>query len=92
MRMGAGFLVYGPQLLAGVAAVDSSSADAAGTATGMVGLFGYLGSAACALGTGIAVDRWGWDGGFLFYGSAALIATLIFAISLTIEGKRRAPH
>jgi len=92
MLMGAGFLVYGPQLLAGVAAVDSSSADAAGTATGMVGFFGYLGSAACALGTGIAVDRWGWDGGFLFYGSAALIATLIFAISLTIEGKKRAPH
>ncbi|MBI4223568.1 MAG: MFS transporter [Deltaproteobacteria bacterium] len=73
-----GFVVYGPQMLVGVAAADFASKKAAATATGMTGTFGYLGSTACGIGTGLIVQRWGWDGGFVFFIAAAVIGTLCF--------------
>jgi len=72
------FLVYGPQMLVGVAAADFASKKAASTATGLTGTFGYLGSAICGVGTGLVVDRWGWDGGFIFFIGAAVIGTFLF--------------
>jgi phosphoglycerate transporter family protein len=77
-----GFLVYGPQMLSSVAAVDVSSNKVAAAATGMTGLFGYLGSTACGVGTGLLVDRWGWDGAFIFYIAAAVAGTLLFLMTL----------
>ncbi|MBI2500003.1 MAG: MFS transporter, partial [Deltaproteobacteria bacterium] len=68
-----GFVVYGPQMLVSVAAADFASKKAAATATGMTGTFGYLGSALCGVGTGMIVDHWGWDGGFLFFIASAAI-------------------
>jgi sugar phosphate permease len=76
-----GFLVYGPQMLVGVAAADFASKKAASTATGLTGTFGYLGSAICGIGTGLIVDRWGWDGGFLFFIASACIATVLFLLT-----------
>lgn len=77
------FLVYGPQMLVGVAAADFASKKAASTATGLTGTFGYAGSAICGVGTGLIVDRWGWDGGFIFFIAAAVIGTLLFALTWT---------
>ncbi len=77
-----GFLVYGPQMLTTVATTDNTSRKAAATATGFVGLFGYLGSAVCGVGTGMIVDHWGWNGGFIFFLSAGLGALLIFLSAL----------
>lgn len=76
-----GFLVYGPQLLVAVAAADFASKKAAATATGMTGTFGYIGSTVCGVGTGLVVDRWGWDGGFIFFIAAAVIGTFIFILT-----------
>ncbi len=76
-----GFLVYGPQMLVGVAAADFASKKAAATATGMTGLFGYLGSTVCGIGTGLVVDRWGWDGGFIFFIASAILGTLFFLLT-----------
>lgn len=73
-----GFLVYGPQMLVGVSAADFASKKAASTATGMTGTFGYLGSALCGIGTGVVVDKWGWDGGFIFFIGSAVIGTILF--------------
>ena len=73
-----GFLVYGPQMLVGVSAADFASKKAASTATGMTGTFGYLGSAICGIGTGMVVDKWGWDGGFIFFIGAAVIGLVLF--------------
>ncbi|MDD4004459.1 MAG: phosphoglycerate transporter protein PgtP [Elusimicrobiaceae bacterium] len=69
-----GFLIYGPVMLIGVAAVDLVPKKAAGTAAGFTGLFGYLGGATVAeLGIGRAVDAFGWTGGFvILLGSCAL--------------------
>lgn len=38
-----GFFIFGPQMLIGMAAAECSHKDAAGAATGFVGLFAYLG-------------------------------------------------
>lgn len=38
-----GFFVFGPQMLIGMAAAECSHKEAAGAATGFVGLFAYLG-------------------------------------------------
>ncbi len=73
-----GFLVYGPQMLVGVSAADFASKKAASTATGMTGTFGYLGSALCGIGTGVIVDKWGWDGGFIFFILSAIIGLFLF--------------
>ncbi|MFH1873829.1 MAG: MFS transporter [Pseudomonadota bacterium] len=72
------FLIYGPQMLVGVAAADFASKRAAATATGLTGTFGYVGSAICGVGTGLVVDKWGWDGGFIFFIAAAVIGTFLF--------------
>jgi phosphoglycerate transporter family protein len=73
-----GFLVYGPQMLVGVAAADVASKKASATATGLTGTFGYLGSTVCGVGTGVIIDKYGWNGGFMFYLAATLIAVILF--------------
>lgn len=73
-----GFFIYGPQMLVAVAAADFASKKAAATATGLTGTFGYIGSAACGVGTGVIVDTWGWDGGFIFFTSCAVVASVLF--------------
>ena len=80
LLMVVGFLVYGPQMLVGVAAADFASKKAVATATGLTGTFGYLGSGLCGVGTGVIVDRWGWDGAFVFFITSAVIATALFAL------------
>ncbi len=80
-----GFAVYGPQMLVGVAAADFASKGAAATATGLTGTFGYIGSALCGVGTGLIVDRWGWDGGFAFYLAAAVIGTFFFTLTWSAQ-------
>lgn len=81
-----GFLVYGPQMLVGVSAADAAGKHAAGTATGFTGLFGYLGSIVSGIGTGWIVDRYGWNGGFIFFIASA--AAGCFCFLLTREPKK----
>ena len=82
-----GFLVYGPQMMVGVCAADLAGKDAAATATGFTGFFGYMGSIASGVGTGWVVDRFGWSGGFLFFILAAILGALLFL--MTKEGPVR---
>jgi phosphoglycerate transporter family protein len=86
--VGVGFLVYGPQMLVSVAAADYASKKAAATATGMTGLFGYLGSAVCGIGVGLVVDRWDWDGGFVLFTAAAVGGLVLFVLALLWTRKR----
>ncbi len=72
-----GFLIYGPVMLIGVAAIDSVPKKAAGTAAGFTGLFGYVGGVVLAnLALGAIVDSYGWNGGFLFMLSSCLLAII----------------
>ena len=72
-----GFAVYGPQFLVAVFVVDLTSRKAAATAVGLTGIFGYAGSALSGIGTGLCIDRFGWGGGFAFWGAAALLGVLV---------------
>lgn len=73
-----GFLVYGPQVLAGVAAAEFGSKKAACTANGLTGTFGYLGAAFCGPGIGYAADILGWNMTFLALSGLAFIGALCF--------------
>lgn len=85
---GIGFLVYGPQVLVGVAAADYASKKAVGAATGMTGTFGYMGAAVCGVGIGYTVDNWGWDGGFWFFIVAAVLGAFFFALTWWTHDKQ----
>ena len=81
-----GFLIYGPVVLVGLQAADSAPKKATGTATGLTGLFGYLGGALFAnLAMGIVVDAMGWGGGFSLILGACGLAVVLLAMTLRQE-------
>ncbi|MBR1779497.1 MAG: MFS transporter [Clostridia bacterium] len=58
-----GALIYGPVMLIGISAIDSVPTNAAGTASGFTGLFGYLmGQVLAGAILGYTIDHFGWDG------------------------------
>ncbi len=87
LLFGVGFLIYGPQVLVGVAAAEFASKKAAGTATGLTGAFGYAGGIFGAAGIGKIADIWGWSGGFMFFIASALLGLFFFALTWTQRAK-----
>ena len=83
-----GFLIYGPVMLIGVAALDLVPKKAGGTAAGFTGLFGYFfGTMGAEALMGYLVQHYGWDSGFLMLIAASLLAVLFFAITWNIHKK-----
>jgi phosphoglycerate transporter family protein len=82
LLMMAGFMVYGPQVLAGVAVADFTSKRAIGVATGVIGVLGSFGTAVSGIGIGYIVDHYGWDNGFLLFICAALLGSVFFALTI----------
>jgi OPA family sugar phosphate sensor protein UhpC-like MFS transporter len=58
-------LVFGPQMLIGMSAAEYSHKNAAGAATGFVGLFGYMGAALSGYPLALIMEQWGWEGFFI---------------------------
>ena len=82
----AGFFIYGPQALVGVAVTNQATKKAAGTANGLVGIFGYLSTAVSGFGFGWLADNYGWN--YVFIGVIAM--TIIgMAIFLSVWGAKR---
>ncbi|MDD2772393.1 MAG: phosphoglycerate transporter protein PgtP [Elusimicrobiales bacterium] len=78
----AGFFIYGPVMLIGVAAVDLVPKKAAGTAAGLTGLFGYVGGATIAeLGIGKVVQHYGWNYGFMLVLISGALALALLALT-----------
>ena len=81
----AGFFIYGPQALIGIAAANQATKSAAATANGVTGIFGYLSVFVSGLGVGAMVD-WinrnhagqGWDAVFILMIGMAVVGMLIF--------------
>ncbi len=81
----AGFFIYGPQALIGIAAANQATKSAAATANGVTGIFGYLSVFVSGLGVGAMVD-WinlkhegqGWDAVFMMMIGMAIVGMLIF--------------
>ena len=77
----AGFFIYGPQCLIGVAVAKLATKRAAATAVGLTGLFGYLSTILSGFGLGWLVKHHGWDAGFIGLLIVAVIGTILFAAS-----------
>jgi OPA family sugar phosphate sensor protein UhpC-like MFS transporter len=73
-----GLFLFGPQMLVGCAAVERTSKEAAGTASGFAGVFGYLGAAIAGYPFGVLIDAFGWNGFFVVLIIAALLGSLCF--------------
>lgn len=74
----AGFCIYGPQALVGIAAANIATKKAAATAVGFTGLFGYASTLVSGWGLGLLAQHYGWN---VAVGALILIAimgTLIF--------------
>ena len=57
--------------------------QAAGTAAGLTGLFGYLlGTVAANAVVGYIVDAFGWDGGFMFMIASCIISIILFVLTM----------
>lgn len=72
-----GFLIFGPQMLIGMAAAELSHKRATATATGFVGCFAYLGAAAAGGPLGAVTEAWGWDAYLLTLFVCAVLSVLI---------------
>ena len=85
-----GFFIYGPVMLIGVQALDLAPKNAAGTAAGLTGFFGYfLGTAILAnIVLGTVADRAGWDWTFVLLIGACLLAILFMAFTYRKEKER----
>jgi len=72
-----GFFIFGPQMLIGMIAAEVSHKSAAGTSTGFVGWFAYLGAACAGWPIGKLVTLWGWEGFFYSMITCGVISMLL---------------
>jgi MFS transporter, OPA family, sugar phosphate sensor protein UhpC len=72
-----GFLVFGPQLLVGLAAAEFVDKSLACTANGFAGWFSYIGAACAGYPLGLIIDHWGWDGFFVVLIFCSLAAYVV---------------
>jgi OPA family glycerol-3-phosphate transporter-like MFS transporter len=83
-----GFLIYGPVMLIGVQALDLVPKNAAGTAAGFTGLFGYLGGALTAnIVMGYLIDTFGWGSSFGLLVAACLLSIVFIGFTWVLENK-----
>lgn len=76
-----GFLAFGPQVLAGVSALDHASRKTVGLATGFISLFGYMGASFTSYFLGYLSEEFGWGWGFALTIMLALMGAFFFKIS-----------
>lgn len=77
IMFGIGFFIFGPQMLIGMAAAELSHREAAGTATGFVGLFGYIGAALSGYPIGLIIDNCSWYGFFISIGICSVLSIVL---------------
>ena len=84
-----GFFIYGPVALTGVQALNLVPKNAAGTAAGFVGLFGYLlGDAVCSkIVVGGIASSSSWDNAMLSVAVGALVGVFLCALLIRSERK-----
>ena len=72
-----GFLIFGPQMLIGIAAVELSHKKAAATSNGFVGWIAYLGAATAGYPISKIAEVWGWSGFFVALGICGCISVFL---------------
>lgn len=78
-----GFFIYGPVMLIGVQALDLAPKNAAGTAAGLTGFFGYFfGTAILAnIVIGYVAENAGWDWTFVLLIGACVLSVVLMAMT-----------
>lgn len=86
-----GFFIYGPVMLIGVHALDLAPKNAAGTAAGLTGFFGYFfGTAILAnVVIGYVAESAGWDWTFILLLGACALSMILMALTYGPERKLR---
>lgn len=74
----AGFFIYGPQALIGIASANHATKEASATANGLAGIFGYVGSFLSAIGIGIVADKLGWNMVFFLIIGVGVLGAITF--------------
>jgi OPA family glycerol-3-phosphate transporter-like MFS transporter len=82
-----GFFIYGPVMLIGVQALDLAPKNAAGTAAGLTGFFGYFfGTAILAnIVIGYVAEKAGWDWTFILLLIACLLSMVFMGLTYRNE-------
>ncbi|MBQ2398830.1 MAG: MFS transporter [Muribaculaceae bacterium] len=85
--IGIGFFIYGPVMLIGVQALDLAPKNAAGTAAGLTGFFGYFfGTAILAnIVIGYVADAAGWDWTFVLLLGACILSIVLMMFTYKDE-------
>ena len=76
----AGFFIYGPQALIGIAAANQATNRAAATANGFTGLFGYASTIVSGAGLGYLAQHYGWDYAYTGILAVSLIGMFVFLL------------
>lgn len=84
-----GFLVFGPQMLVGLAAAELVSKKAACTANGFAGCWAYAGAAFTGGPLGKIIDEYSWDGFFTLMLACCVATYLILWPIRKVQGYKR---
>lgn len=76
----AGFFIYGPQALIGIAAANQATKKAAATANGLTGIFGYASTAVSGIGLGYVAQHYGWNLVYIIIIAMALLGMGVFLL------------
>ena len=76
----AGFCIYGPQALIGIAAANQATKKAAATANGLTGLFGYASTLVSGVGLGFVAQHYGWNWAYVGILGMAVVGMLVFLL------------
>lgn len=79
--MAAGFCIYGPQALIGIAAANLATKRAAATAGGFTGLFGYASTIVSGWGLGLLAQTYGWSIAFGALTGVGVLGTFVFLLA-----------
>jgi OPA family glycerol-3-phosphate transporter-like MFS transporter/OPA family sugar phosphate sensor protein UhpC-like MFS transporter len=77
----AGFFIYGPQALVGIAAANIATQEAAASAAGLTGLFGYASTIFSGWGLGYIAEHMGWSFAFASLMAFGIVGALVFMMS-----------
>jgi len=79
-----GFLIFGPQMLIGLAVAEYVDKRAACTANGFAGLLASIGAAFASYALGIVIDIWGW---YSYLLALIISSVIILLISIKVASK-----
>ena len=80
------FFIYGPQALLGIAAANQATKEAAASANGILGIFGYASTLISGVGFGYVADHYGWGSTYIVILAFAVVGMLTIATIWNAKG------